>query len=178
MRGDITIFISYAHKDEQLRKKLQKHLRSLERVKNVEVWSDRNIRAGAEREPEISFHRESAQIILLLISPDYMASEHCYTEMERAMERHEAQKAYVIPIILRPIFWKDAPFAKLQVLPTDEKPVTSKAWHTQDYAFFDIAQGIRNVIKGGKTRLDSISLSDHQRPAFREEAPTITNFYG
>jgi len=136
MRGDITIFISYAHEDERLCKKLRTYLRSLERVKGVEVRSDRNVAGGAEWEREISLYLNTAQIILLLISPDFMASDHCYhIEMERALERHEVEKASVIPIILRPVLWEDAPFAKLHVLPTDAKPVTSKAWHTQDYAF-------------------------------------------
>src|SRR5437660_1991822 len=150
MRADITIFISYAHEDERLYIKLRKYLRSLERIKDVEVWSDRNIRGGAEWEREMSFYLNTAQIVLLLISPDFMDSDYCYNvEMKRAMERHEAEKAIVIPIILRPVFWEDAPFAKLQVLPTNAKPVTSKAWYTQGDAFLDVVQGIRNVIKAG-----------------------------
>src|SRR5579859_2656706 len=137
MRGDIIIFISYAHEDEQLCTELQKHLRLLERVKGVEVWSDLQLHGGEEREREISLYLNTAQIILLLISPDFMDSDQCYhIEMKRALERHEAEKASVIPIILRPLSWEDASFAKLQVLPTDAKPVTSEAWYTQDEAFF------------------------------------------
>src|SRR5437660_9181918 len=90
MRADITIFISYAHEDERLYIKLRKYLRSLERIKDVQVWSDRNIRGGAEWEREMSFYLNTAQIILLLISPDFMDSDYCYNvEMKRAMERRE-----------------------------------------------------------------------------------------
>src|SRR6266516_6379335 len=128
----------------------------------------------------MSFYLNTAQIILLLISPDFMDSDYCYNvEMKRAIERHEAEKAIVIPIILRPVFWEDAPFAKLQVLPTNAKPVTSKAWYTQDYAFFDIVQGIKKVIEEGKIqRQESISIGYNHRHDFGEEAPDITNFYG
>src|SRR5438270_6547102 len=177
MQGDITIFISYAHEDEQLCTKLLKHLRLLERVKGVEVWSDRNIRGGAEWEREMSFYLNTAQIILLLISPDFMESDYCYNiEMKRALERHEAEKASVISIILRPVSWEDAPFAKLQVLPTDAKPVTSEAWYTQDDAFFDIVQGVRKVIEGEKIhRPVSISIGYDHRHDFSEEAPDVIN---
>ena len=97
MGEDITIFISYAHEDERLYIKLRKYLRSLERIKDVEVWSDRNIRGGAEWEREMSFYLNTAQIILLLISPDFMDSDYCYNvEMKRAMERHEAEKAIAV----------------------------------------------------------------------------------
>src|SRR5579859_2558857 len=180
MQRDITIFISYAHEDEQLCRKLRKHLRLLERLKGVEVWSDHTIRGAAEWERGISLYLDTAQIILLLISPDFINSEHCYTiEMKRALERHEAEKTSVIPIILRPVLWENTPFAKLQVLPTDAKPVTSKGWYSQDYAFFDIVQGVRKVIEGEELhRPVSISIGDDHQHDFSEEVPGIINFYG
>src|SRR5207247_8975168 len=88
----------------------------------------------------------TAQIILLLISPDFMASDYCYKEMTQALERQKRGEAHVIPIILRPTHWQGAPFDNLQVLPEDGKPVVSKEWHSSDHAFFNIADGIRQVI--------------------------------
>src|SRR5207249_10324491 len=101
-----------------------------------QVWAD-----------EIDSHLNTAQIILLLISPDFMVSDYCYgVEMMHSMERYESGEALVIPIILRPVYRQDAPFAKLHATLTDAKPVTSSSWHSLDDAFFDVAMGIRRAI--------------------------------
>src|SRR5207237_2712073 len=93
-------------------------------------------------------HLNTARIILLLVSPDFIDSDYCYgVEMKRAMERHERGEARVIPVILRLVYWKKAPFGKLQALPTDAKPVTSPKWHSQDEAFFDVSEGIRTAVE-------------------------------
>src|SRR5947208_10061471 len=98
----VEIFFCYAHEDETLLNKLKAHLRPLQRQGLIDVWHDRDINAGQEWEQEISKHLNEAQIILLLISPDFMDSDYCYSkEMQRALERHEHREARVIPIILR-----------------------------------------------------------------------------
>jgi hypothetical protein len=123
-------------------------LKPLQRGHLIDFWDDRDITAGSEWEREISEHLNTAQIILLLISPDFLASDYCYgTEMQRAMERHESGEAHVIPIILRPVFWQTSPFGKLQALPINAKPVVSPTWNNWDEAFFDIAEGIRKVVE-------------------------------
>ncbi len=140
------IFFSYAHADEKLRKQLEKQLSLLQLQGLITGWHDRMVRAGTEWEDEIDSHLNTATIILLLISPDFMASGYCYgIEMKRAMERHQAGEAHVIPVILRPVFWKRAPFGKLQALPKNAKPVT--LWQNRDEAFFDVAEGIRNAVE-------------------------------
>ena len=112
------------------------------------MWHDREITAGTEWEREIDTHLNSAQIILLLVSPDFMDSDYSYSiEMKRAMARHERGEARVIPVILRAVYWQGAPFGKLQALPTDAKPVMSRYWHNLDEAFFDVAEGIHEAIK-------------------------------
>src|SRR5205085_1249843 len=118
--GAIEVFYSYSHEDERLRNELDKHLSNLKQQGLIVGWYDRNISAGTEWAYEIDAHLNTSQIILLLISPDFIASHYCYSvEMKRAMERHETGEARVIPIILRAIEWKGTPFEKLQVLPTD-----------------------------------------------------------
>src|SRR5215472_6110261 len=98
----VKIFISYAHKDEALRDELEKHLSLLQRQGFITSWNDRQILPGTEWAYAISEHLNTAQIILLLISSDFLASDYCYSiEMERALERHEAGEAYVVPVILR-----------------------------------------------------------------------------
>src|SRR5579859_5596146 len=90
----ITIFFCYAREDEALLKKLKTHLRPLQRQGLIDVWHDRDISAGTEWEPEIKLHMDAAQIILLLVSPDFMDSKYCYgIEMKRALERHESGEA-------------------------------------------------------------------------------------
>jgi hypothetical protein len=144
--ASIEIFFCYAREDEDLRKGLEKQLRALKRQGLIDLWHDREIAPGLEWESEIDKHLNTAQVILLLISPDFMDSDYCYgVEMKRAMQRHKRGDARVIPIILRPVYWYGAPFGKLQALPADAKPV--KSWGDLDEAFFNIAEGIRDVIE-------------------------------
>src|SRR2546429_576860 len=144
----ITIFFCYTHEDEKLLKKLKTHLRPLQRQGLIDIWHDRDISAGREWEREIDKQLNSAQIILLLISPDFMNSDYCYSiEMQRALERHERGEARVIPIILRWALWKETPIGKLQALPKAGKPLTDRGRRTLDYALCDVAEGISTVIK-------------------------------
>ena len=138
------MFYSYSHKDEALRDQLEKHFAILQRQNVISSWHDRAIQAGTEWENDINEHLESADIILLLVSADFIGSDYCWgIEVKRAMEQHNTGIARVIPIVLRAVDWSGAPFSKLQALPKDAKPVTS--WLNQDEAFADIARGIRQV---------------------------------
>jgi tetratricopeptide (TPR) repeat protein len=144
----IEVFYSYAHEDEDLRQRLQTHLGVLKYQQLITDWHDREIRAGEEWAKQLQVHLDTADIILLLISPDFLNSAYINSvEMKRALERHDAGEARVIPIILVPVYWKDTPFSKLQVLPTDGKPVMSRHWHNLDEAFANISEGISKVIK-------------------------------
>jgi AAA-like domain/TIR domain len=144
--NSIEVFFSYAHEDEKLRDKLANHLTALKNQNFIDDWHDREISAGTEWASEIDQAINSARLILLLISDDFLASKYCYDiELKRAMERHEAKEASVIPIILRPVDWSGSLFGKLQALPKNAKPVTT--WKNRDEAFVDIAQGIRKVIE-------------------------------
>lgn len=139
-----SLFFSYSHKDEDLRDQLETQLAMLKRQGVIESWHDRRIPAGTELDREIDQHINSDDIILLLVSPDFIASDYCYEiEMTRAMERHEAGEAVVIPVILRACEWHPAPFGRLKAVPRDGKPV--KQWIDLDEAFLDVAKEIRAV---------------------------------
>lgn len=139
-----SLFFSYSHKDEDLRDQLETQLAMLKRQGVIEFWHDRRIPAGAELDREIDQHINTDDIILLLVSPDFIASDYCYEiEMTRAMERHEADEAVVIPVILRACEWHPAPFGRLKAVPRDGKPV--KQWTDLDEAFLDVAKEIRAV---------------------------------
>ena len=141
----LEVFISYSHKDKTLRNGLAIHLSNLKNQGIISDWYDGDIVPGTEWEKQIFEHLNAAQIILLLISANFLASPFCYgKEMKQAIERHEHDQARVIPIILRPCDWREAPFGKLQALPTDGMPITD--WRSRDKAFLDIAVGIRKAI--------------------------------
>jgi formylglycine-generating enzyme required for sulfatase activity len=136
------VFFSYAHEDEKLQAALIKHLALLP----IESWHHRQITAGEEWRSEIDTHLKSAQIILLLISSDFLASEYCRDiELQIALKRHERGEARVIPVILRPVDWHDADFGKLAALPSNGQPIT--IWKNQDEAFTNVARGLRRVIQ-------------------------------
>lgn len=143
----IEVFFSYSHKDQDLRDQLETHLSLLKNQGVLSGWHDRKIIAGTEWAGEIETHLNTAQIILLLISADFLASSYCHgIEIIRAMERHNAGETRVIPIILRACDWHDAPFGKLQALPTDGKPISGRGWPNRDEAFLNVTQGIRKII--------------------------------
>jgi uncharacterized protein YegL len=155
----ITVFYSYAREDESLREQLEKRLSMLRRQGLISEWHNRQIAAGTEWAKEIDAHLETASVILLLVSSDFLASDYCYdSEMQRALERHTRGEARVIPVVLRPCKWQQAPFAHLQVLPHDGKSATE--WNNLDAAFLDITQGIRKAIE---QQIPLPLLSDVQR---------------
>lgn len=137
-----TVFFSYCHADEALRDQLERQLKILQRQGLIETWHDRRIEAGQEFAGEIDAHIETDEIILLLVSPDFLNSDYCYeVEMVRALERHEAGEAIVIPVILRDCLWKGAPFGKILGVPTDGRPVTQ--WPDIDHAFRLVAEAVQ-----------------------------------
>ncbi|MDY7232810.1 toll/interleukin-1 receptor domain-containing protein [Hyalangium rubrum] len=140
------LFFSYSHADEALRNKLEAHLSMLRRQGLIESWHDRRITVGSELDASISRQLEVADVILLLVSSDFLASEYCYSkEMMRALERHDSSEARVIPVILRPCDWHSAPFGKLLAAPRDGKAITM--WPNEDEALTDVAVKVREAVK-------------------------------
>jgi internalin A len=146
----LRLFYSYSHKDETLRDELETHLKLLQRQGLIQPWHDRRILPGDEWADDIDDNLNRADIILLLISADFIASDYCYEkEMQRAMERHNNSEAVVIPIILRPTDWQKTPFSKLQFLPKDADPVTQ--WRDRDAAWLNVETGIKQVVESRST---------------------------
>lgn len=141
----IKVFVSYSHKDEALKNELYDQLASLKRSGLIQPWQDRDLEAGSEWNEEIAAQLEAAGIVLLLVSPGFIASEYCFDkEMQRAMARHEAGAARVIPVIMRPCDWQEMPFGKLQALPRGGKAATT--WDNLDEALLSVAKGIRRTV--------------------------------
>ncbi len=150
----LKVFYSYARADKRLRDQLEKHLSVLKRQGIITGWHDEEIEVGSERDVLLKKHLNLSDIILLLISADFIASDSCYSvEMMQAMDRHRRGEAHVIPILLRSIHMQGLPFAILQFLPTDGKPIANR--RDKDDAFAKIAGAIRNLIEELSTQLPS-----------------------
>lgn len=140
----VSLFISYSHKDEKLRQSLDDHLSALQRQGVIQPWHDRKIMAGQEWAGAIDENLATADIVLMLVSAPFLASDYCANiEMKRALERHDRGEARVIPVILQPADWTSTELGRLQALPANAKAVTT--WSNRQEAFLSIAQGIREV---------------------------------
>lgn len=140
------LFFSYSHKDEELRDALEVHLAMLKRQGLIDAFHDRRIVAGESLDNSIDAYLETADVILCLVSPDFINSDYCYSrEMGRALERHAQGEASVIPVILRHCEWEQTPLKGLRGTPRDNKPV--KAWADPDEALNYVAQDIRRAVE-------------------------------
>ncbi len=150
----LKVFISYSHKDKRLKDKLITHLNSLIRQKYICLWYDNMILPGKEINEEIMKALHSSQIVLLLLSADYLSSNYCYQEeMQEAMKLRREKNLVVIPIILREVDLKGTPVDNLSSLPEDRKAVTQ--YRNEDTAFKNIADGVRSAVE--KWFLESVS---------------------
>lgn len=139
-------FISYSHKDAAALERLHVHLAMLKRDGLIETWFDREILAGEEIDAEIENQLESCELFLLLISPDFLASDYCYDkEMTRAFERHDAGEAQIVPLIIEPCEWTSSRLRKLKAIPRDGKAVSE--WTNENNAYLDIVTELRRLLE-------------------------------
>jgi hypothetical protein len=140
----LRVFVSYAHADEQAKNDLLSHLEPLRRLEIISTWHDRMLKPGEDWGKKISDNLERADIILLLVSIDFINSPYCYdVELDRAIERHTNREAVVIPVILRSCMWKSTPFGAIQAVPRDGRPVS--LWSDRDEAFVNVVEGIKQT---------------------------------
>jgi hypothetical protein len=156
----IEVFYAYAPEDEVWVKELEKHLSSLQRLGLISTWHPRLIVAGEDWQHVIDIHFQRASLILLLISPDFLSSDYCYgKEMEQALKREREKGVCVIPILLRPVDWRHAPFAHLRPLPPDATFLTE--WANIDRAFAEVTDGIRHAIENLSSLAASLTRTDY-----------------
>lgn len=169
------VFISYSHNDSKTLDRLHTHLAVLRRDGRIAEWFDREILAGSEIDSEIEERLESSSLFLLLISPDFLASDYCIDrEMARALQRHHAGKARVIPIIVEPCEWKHTSLGNLKALPRDGEPISN--WTNENDALHDVVQELRRVLDAeeelntdnqNERKNQKISDSSHQVHRYR-----------
>ena len=139
----IKVFIAYAREDQKVLEQLRKQLSVLENKKLVKVWYDGMIQIGKDWDKEIKEQLEDAEIVVLLISSDFMASEYARgIEMERALEKHQAGTARVFPVIVRDCMWEEEKIATIQVLPEGGKPIQSEHWRYWDTPLKQVVKAI------------------------------------
>ncbi|MFM8661632.1 MAG: TIR domain-containing protein [Cyanobium sp.] len=143
--GALKVFVSYSHRDDNWREQLEAHLSLLRRQGILDLWSDRRLMAGDPWDQEISDALADARIVLLLVSPDFLASDYCFgREMTVALERHQQGEARVVPVLLRPCDWTSAPFATCQAFPRDNRPVSTHPAGA-DAALSEVARDLRRL---------------------------------
>jgi tetratricopeptide (TPR) repeat protein len=153
----IKIFYAYAEKDRNLGNQLKSHLHFLKR-EITWIWDyDVDLIPGKEKLQEIDAHLNNANLILLLISADFFNSDFCEYIIKRAIEKDKQGEARIVPIILRPVILEGTPFADLQQLPDNKKPI--KRWSDRDEAFTNVGRGILQVIR--ELKGEPIRKPDH-----------------
>ena len=145
----LRVFIMYAHEDKPVRDKLLQHFRPMVRRGDIDLWSDHEIRPGALWDEEIRTRLNTSDLIIMLVSDDFFASEYIHNvEMESALIRHERGETRLVPVIARYCAWEDvSEIARLQVLPSGGKPVLSKGWDAEDQPYVNIVKGVREAMR-------------------------------
>lgn len=175
------VFCCYARKDKLFLQDIKINLKSLEREGLIIFKADIDISPGVEWESTIMQYLAEASILLLLISPDFIASDYCFhEEMSRALERHAQGTARVVPVIVRPANWHRMPFGKLQALPKDAAPISTSP--DRDTALMSVTKGVRLIVqelKAGTSHLQKAEpawqppIQEDILPTSRQERNTI-----
>lgn len=161
------LFISYSHADLILLERLKVHLKPLERQGFIAPWFDGYLLPGDDIDVGVSKALDYADIVVLLVSPDFLASDYCFTiEMESALSSHKNNECRVIPVIVRDCLWHQAPFGRLVALPTDAKAFMSLHWPDKDEAWRIAAEGIH----AAATAIDLSPQSES--PSFSATSPS------
>ncbi|MGB0840108.1 MAG: TIR domain-containing protein [Chitinophagales bacterium] len=178
VKRQIKVFFAYAQKDEELRDKLEKHLAILKYQKIIDAWSDKRIGIGDNTEGTIVQELEAADLILLLVSSDFLNSNFIWeVVMKRALERHEAQEATVLPIILRACMWDNAPFSHLDIVPKDRLPVARSGGLSEDEVLLDVAEHIKMQVQQirGMGRPNGFPLGGGINTTLSDNTPKLGN---
>lgn len=153
----LNVFISYSHNgdDRNLLDKLVKHLAPMQYADPplIKTWDDSHLKPGEPWDDEIKAALRSADIVLLLVSADFNASQYIREiEMREAIERGKRKECHVAPVLLRPCDFRGMPYAALEMLPkipgTQQlEAITGEHWHDADHAFTQVAGRLRELIE-------------------------------
>ena len=168
------IFISYSHRDQEALERLHTHLAPLRSEGLIDTWYDRQILAGERIDEEIGKELESCDLFLMLVSPDFLASDYCVNrEMKRALERHREGAAHVVPIIVEPCDWFSSPLHELRALPCDGRPISE--WPNQNNAYLDVVKELRRILETRKAAVPPMGRA--MFPEQTNETRTVASRY-
>jgi hypothetical protein len=153
------VFCVASPSDATLLAQWETHLLPLQQASYLTIWSELHLPAGAPRTRWLHQHLEQADIIVLLMSASFFASDECIALMEHALQIHEHREVCVIPLLLRPVAWEGSPLALLSCLPSNKVPVTE--WTNLDAALRDCVQGIIGML-GQKTSSSPVPRQAHE----------------
>lgn len=141
----VRVFFSYCHKDDKFRSTLAKHLNLLENRNLIKEWYDVNILPGESISDSVRINLEEADIVLFLISANFIASDECMKEWDHAkISPADGRIRHRIPIILSHCAWRDLlENDNIKVLPNDAKPVVE--YENEDAAWLEVYEGIKKV---------------------------------
>jgi len=144
------IFISYSHRDEQYKDELLRHLRILEKQGVASFWDTSLIPAGADWSVEIAKAIDESEVAILLISPDFLASDYVVEkELPALLKRAKSRNTIVMPILVRPTQWTSVPeLAQFKFLNDVRSPLSSSNQRDEDYA--RISQQIAELVMAAK----------------------------
>ncbi len=169
----LNVFICYAREDSEALRRLISHLAVFERKGTVKFWYDRSITGGKDWDAEIRFNLKNADIVLLLISPDFFQSDYIHSvELKEALQRDRNEEALVVPIILKRCLWhRHSELARLQALPSDAKPVYDRDHWPDPYdAFYDVAEHFDRILSNLETKARKARKNKREQAEQREEA--------
>lgn len=171
------VFTAYAHADEDLRDELETHLAMLKRAGRIAIFHDRKILPGQDWAAILDERLLSADIVVLLVSPHFLASDYCFgVEMATALDLQRQGLAIVVPVIVRPSDWNHPPLAALQAVPTDARPIT--VWPNRDEAFLDVVVRIRTLLDALPPKAIPIELALEWSPSAMVAARSNRMMFG
>lgn len=171
----IDVFIAYAQQDKKLMERLRKQLSTAERIGLVDAWHDEEIEIGTDRQKAARKAMQASEIILLLLSADFFASEYLYEhEMAQALELSKSGQAKVIPVLLKECTWQLSPLANLALLPKNNIPVTNEHWKHPDRAFQHVVEEVIHLSNALREKQGAEPIP-YGKKTIKEEAVTSTN---
>jgi hypothetical protein len=168
----VQVFISYSHKDNSARQEFEKWLVALKDNGMIASWSDINLIPGDKLMSKISKKMDEADIIVLLLSQDYLASKSCKDEMNYALN---APQKKVVPIILKDCTWLETGCKELLALPKDGLAINK--WENMEDAWQSVYKGMKNVVIGLHNSFDIRDdfLKELQKIEFATQSNKMAN---
>jgi len=172
---DLHVFCCYAYEDTQLFDNLDAHLTTLKRTNQLILHSNHTNLPGKDRDREMQVQLDMSEIILVLMSPDLLRSDD-FASIERYCLPQAREEHLIIPILLRPMDWKNTQFGMLQVLPKNQIPTT--LWKNQDEALLEVANHVRWFIEQGTQKNFKTVLAEHEGTNNRHNRRAVPQIKG